>query len=57
MEAKLRELGVWDPGLTEQQQERRYAAFVGTEFGVAPIDEWPKLRRGLLEFEHMCAWD
>lgn len=35
--------------------ERRYARFEGSEFGIAPTEEWPGLRRELLEFEHMFA--
>ncbi len=56
LKAKLAEMGIWDDGLSELSAQRRYARFEGTEFGVAPREEWGRLRQDLLEFEGQCAY-
>jgi hypothetical protein len=52
---RLQEWGIWDPGLTKEQAQHRYARFDGVEFGVAPPEAWAKLRQDLLEFEPHLA--
>lgn len=53
--ATLVDWGVWDEGLTEDEARHRYARFQGVDFGVAPREEWPRLRRDLLPFEEHLA--
>jgi hypothetical protein len=42
--------------LGDREACKRYARFEGVDFGVAPKEAWPQLRRDLLEFEpHLAA--
>ncbi len=52
---KLEEWGIGDRGLSDGDARKRYARFEGVDFGVAPPEAWPQLRRDLLEFEHNLA--
>jgi hypothetical protein len=40
--------GIWEEGLDRTKKEERFARFEGVEFGQAPRDRWPDLRRDLL---------
>ena len=51
LEAELKEWGVWEVGMPLDAAQRRYARFKGVDFGVAPREEWPRLRRDLLPYE------
>lgn len=57
LQSQLEALGIYDKGLSEEKAQQRFARFQGTEFGVAPRECWSMLRRDLLEFEEMCAYD
>lgn len=48
-------MGLLDEGLTTEKKQERWARFAGTTFGIAPVEEWPQLRRDLLEFEGRLA--
>lgn len=52
---QLQEWGIWDDGLSEDSARHRYVQFLGVTFGVAPEDQWPRLRRALLPFEAHLA--
>ncbi len=54
--SQLEAWGIDDRGLTDRDACKRYARFDGVDFGVAPPEVWPALRRELLEFEeHLAA--
>ena len=53
--AALVDWGIWNAGLTLEQKKKCYVCFAGLEFGVAPPEIWPALRRELLEFEPFLA--
>ena len=44
----LREWGIFDESLTQEHRYERYVRFEGVSFGVAPLEEWPRLRQSLL---------
>lgn len=44
----LKEWGVYDDGLEDVQYMERYCRFEGVEFGIAPLEKWPSMRRDLL---------
>jgi hypothetical protein len=46
---------VWEEQLTEEQAKHRFTRFFGVDFGVAPPEEWGRLRKELLEFEPYLA--
>ena len=52
---KLREWGIYDPGLSVLKLRERFCRFDGVEFGIAPAECWPELRRDLLQFESRLA--
>lgn len=55
IKGKLREWGIFDGSLSDLQLRERYCRFEGVEFGVAPLEHWPQMRRDLLEFEGYLA--
>ncbi len=55
IKGKLREWGIFDPGLCDLKLRERYCRFEGVEFGIAPAELWPALRRDLLSFESNLA--
>lgn len=55
VERQLREWGIWDEALTTEAASHRWVRFQGVDFGLAPRDEWPRLRRELLPYEASFA--
>lgn len=53
--AQLAEWGVLESHLSAVQAQHRYARFAGLDLGVAPKQEWGRMRRELLEFEPYLA--
>ena len=46
---------MYDATLPCDALNARWVRFSGVTFGVAPVEEWPALRRSLLEFEQRLA--
>ncbi len=45
---KVQEWDIYDSRMSEQHVLERYCRFEGVDFGVAPLELWPELRRDLL---------
>lgn len=46
---------LFDRSLDDAQLTERYIKFRDVQFGLAPVELWPRLFNELLEFEHMIA--